>query len=382
MKKLFLFFIPLMCLSAAFADCCNTCCEVPCCCDPCDTCCFSPCCCEPCDFVAPCPPEDCAYNAPYIIDVCSCFDVYVTGTFLWWKAYEENIELGATDSDTTLFGGLPISGNIVGMDFEYDPGFKVGLGFFFGCDNWDLNVEYTRFHTSINASATAPTGGSIWAYWGSTDVVAGNDGAVSVSASSTWKLEMDYVDFHLRREFWVGKEVTVKPFFGLRAAWVDQTYNATFVGYNQDADGLSNMKNKADFNGVGISAGIDTNWFFCGGFRMFGNILATSLYADYDLSTTQEVLNAGVVLPAEAVSLKYSPDYLRSSTEFSIGLGWGDYFCCNDWYFDLTIGYDFNAYWNYNTFIQFINGDNAALTKNSLGNLYVHGLNVTARLHF
>lgn len=81
-------------------DCCDPCgCDE--CCDPCgcDECCdpcgCDECCCEPCDFVPPCPPEDCAYNAPFIVDVCSCWDIYLTGTFIYWEALENNLDIAA-----------------------------------------------------------------------------------------------------------------------------------------------------------------------------------------------------------------------------------------------------------------------------------------------
>lgn len=379
MKKLFLFFIPLMCLSSAFADC-DTCCESTCVCEPCDTCCFSPCCCEPCNFVPPCPPNEAAYNAPYIIDVCSCFDVYLTGSFLYWKAYEENIEIGMTDN-TTGYSVPILDGNIVGMNFEYKSAFKVGLGFFFGCDNWDFFVEYTRYHPSISGSATSPNGvdGRLFSYWIHPDT-----DYVSLNGSASWDLGMDNVDFLLRREFWVGKSLTFRPQVGLRASWIDQSYNVTYTSIYNDGyviDDSTTVKQSADFSGAGFVAGLDTSWMFCGNFRLFGNFLTSIVYADYDISGSQYATVGGSEDIDQRVIFSYSPEFLRSNMELSMGLGWGDYFFCNDWYFDLAVGYNFNVYWNYNAFRRFVDDVNSGVTY-SFGDMYIHGLNITAKLHF
>ena len=73
--------------------------------------------------------------------------------------------------------------------------------------------------------------------------------------------------------------------------------------------------------------------------------------------------------------------YLTPNVEFDLGLGYGTYFCNNEWYFDLTIGYDFNYFWNQNFMRNLVDGQQT-YSDSDAGNLMLHGLNITARIDF
>lgn len=374
-KKFFQIFLLVGISTSLTANNCNPCDP----CGPCDPC--EPC--PPCEFCPPAPPADCAYNAPYVYDVssCLCWDIYLTGSFLWWQAIEEGLEIGLISTEGNQ--SLPITnGSIAEIDFKYKPGFKVGLGFDIGCDNWEFYTEYTRYHAQLSGSGSAPDNGvgNFYSFW-----VHPNIEEVASNASATWNLDMDYVDFTLRREFYVGKCLTFRPLLGIRAAWIDQKYKTTVNGVgtpSYNASDIVTVTNTSDSWAVGVATGMHTKWFFCNNFRVFGNFLTAILYTDYDLKAEQRYTNsAGVVDPVDSIDFKQSPKYLRPNMELSLGAGWGDYFCCNDYYFDLALSYDFNVFWNQNVFRKFLDDLNVG-TSFIDGDLFIHGLNVAARLHF
>ena len=97
------------------------------------------------------------------------------------------------------------------------------------------------------------------------------------------------------------------------------------------------------------------------GFRMFGNMAQSILYATYD-----DVRGT----PVAALGDSYNT--MRAVSESSVGLGWGSYFGdANDFHFDLTVGYDFNIYWD-----QYLCHDGHGM------NVYLQGLNVGMRFDF
>jgi len=63
-----------------------------------------------------------------------------------------------------------------------------------------------------------------------------------------------------------------------------------------------------------------------------------------------------------------------------LGLGWSDYFCCNDWFFDFKIGYEMQVFWSQNVLPAVY--DLAQDPSRLNGDLYLHGLTISARLDF
>jgi len=410
MQKLFC----ILTLSAGFLfadcarDCCDPCGTTSCDCDPCntcntcDSCCCTPCCCEPCDFMPPCPPDTCAYNAPVIIDIKCGWDFYATVSFLYMQAKEEN--LGFASSIIIPTETIPTTTvNYSSLDFDYEPAFKVGIGFNLGCDNWQFGVEYMRYSADVGSgsfSATADNSLGIVGPWNigelldPTSVLDQSSGFLSLTgssfnASALWHLNMNIVDFDLSRKYFVGRCLTFKSFAGLRAAWINQDYTVnytTITGSSTTLDTSYNIssKNSIDSWAVGARVGLDTEWLFCGGFFLYADSAFNLLYTDYcvdqNVSKNQVTIATEEVTEQAFVNSSKSLCYLRPQANVGLGLGWSDYFCCNDWFFDFRIGYDFQVYWNQNVFGMNYFTDGTQV--DTIGDLYLHGLVITARLDF
>jgi len=415
MQKLFCILTLAACYLSAGCDPCDSSCD-PCdtydtCCDPCD-----PCCCEPCDFVPPCPPDTCGYNAPVMIDVKCSWDVYGSITFLYMQAKEENLDYIGTVASSPNTVGPTVGSNFVHsagkLSFDYEPAFRVGLGFNLGCDDWMFNFEYTRYHADVasgsfnqsvvngdstfnqslvNAESTLLEGSL---YWFGTDggknqiIKIERNQDASVSCSAKWRLEMDLIDFNLSRQYYVGHCLTFNTHFGLRAGWIDQTFTVDYSLLNTTTPANSeNGTSKSDTESwaVGLRAGLDTDWRFCGGFYLFGNGAVSILYTDYDKILTNQTVNdldAALNLDTQTTYTNTSRElcFLRPQANLGLGLGWSDYFCCNDWFFDFKIGYEMQVFWSQNVLPAVY--DLAQDPSRLNGDLYLHGLTISARLDF
>lgn len=372
-------------------------------CDPCNPC-------DPCpEFTPPPSPTVCAYNAPYGVDLLCQWDIFLKGSFIWLEAKEENLSLGTIYTTQTTGGSPPdgsppplgVSRAISEFGFEYKPGFKVGLGINFDCDNWELYAEYTYLHPSVSTSISPFT-----AYVDANDVLtvsqiipAGfgysqNDNFYN-GATGNWDLKLDLADLELARQYYVGRCLTFRSFGALRAAWIRQDYTAEYQGYNQTNDLAQSVTYKQTANtkswAIGPRVGVDAKWLFCGGFRFFGNTSGSLLFTKYTKVSensarlvTTIATGAQVIIPQDTARFTSDPCYVRPQAEMTIGAGWGDYFFCNKWYFDLEVGYTFNVFWNQNMFLEtLVTNTSAQLpTKVKGGDLSLHGLVVTARLDF
>lgn len=290
------------------------------------------------------------------------WDVYFDASFIYWQPIQDNMELGlnvTTGTDTA-----------VNMDFDYKPGFKVGLGGNFDYDNWDLHAEYTWFHNTNSTSYTAAAGTTVVPFYANPTDITGTSTAVNQS----WRLRMDIGELTLGRWHYVGTKLTVRPSFGARGAWIRQKLSTNFTTGAATDDSFTA---KSTSWAVGPQIGLDTNWVLGEGFRFYGNAEGDILYTRFNrLSTTHVDDEADSVTISQR---KYGT--VRTHLDLELGFGWGTYLDCNNWYMDFTAGYGFQVFFDQNMFRRFT--ETASVNSFSPnGNLYVQGLTVTFRLDF
>ena len=305
------------------------------------------------------------YNAPARIDVRGSWDVYVTGSFIYFQPTQDNMEVGFEATSSFADADTGIVGSIVNMGSTYKPGFKVGLGMNFDYDNWDAYAEYTRLHCTESGTATAPPGGFILSY-------ELGDAVDFSSISRSWRLNLDLLDFQMARAAYVGTKLTVRSHFGGRAAWLTQRRSTTTVATEVTTTGHEKFSSW----GLGLRAGMESNWNLGCGFRFFGNGAADILYTQYQgsLNFPKPTHSSETLLSATQGSL----NAVRPHAELEFGFGWGSYFDNNNWHVDFMAGYGFQVFWNQNMF----RGVSTGLATTANGNLYLQGLTITARLDF
>lgn len=321
---------------------------------PAPVCCPAPKCCPAVEKIK----LTCAYNAPARIEVRGCWDLYASASFTYWQALQDNMEYAIVDGRTST----AYNGTIQNLGFDFEPGFKVALGMNFDHDNWDTRVEYTWFRGRTSSSVSAEAPESISSLW--------TEGVENiVSASQSWKLHMDLLDWELGRGYYVGKKLTFRPFFALRGAWIRQNIDADYSVAELDHP-LVSLDKKSRSWAVGPRAGLYTDWLFCDGFRLFGNGAGDILFTRY---TT--LRDKGVSEDTSTTINQTNLNTVRTHLDLELGLGWGTYFDCNNWHIDLSAGYNFQVFFNQNVFRQY------EVLRTS-GNLYLQGLTVTARFDF
>jgi hypothetical protein len=308
-----------------------------------------------------------AYNAAARIDVQCSWDLFATASFLYWYADQEAMDLA-----------LPIQGTVNGQvliqDFDFKPGFKVGLGVNFDHDNWVGFVEYTWFHQTNKTGLTeAPADTSWLPSWFQSRSSISNP-----TVGSQWRLNMDIVDATLSRPFYQGRKLTVLPFGGLRGAWIRQNMKVEALqpaGVEIEAATFLS-KNHSHSWAVGPRAGFQAHWMLGWGFRIEGDAAASLLFTRYTKVTHNET--------EDDVSNVYASfhDYntVRPMADMGIGFGWGSYFDRQNYHFDLVATYDFNVMWGQNMMRELAMQTNGIAFE--AADLHLQGLTATARFDF
>ncbi len=318
------------------------------------------------------------YNASSRINVASSWDVFTTGSFVYWQAIEDNIEtamLFKDDKQLVSSGAV-----IIDMNYKYKPGFKVGLGMNFDYDQWMVCSEYTWYrsknHVTV-APGPLPNRGRVTNLW---EPILKASQSTEWQVLGFWHLNLDFVDLLLKRSYYAGNRLTLAPFLGIRAAWIDQIYKTHSPTHIVIDHGQRQDKQSTNSWGVGARTGLNTNWLLGYGIRLYGNTALDMLYTQY----SRHILHVAPGLPStNIVNLhEYGISRLRSSTEIELGLGWGSYVSDREWHIDLSAGYLFKALWEQNMFMQYPNTVTRNLLFSRGGSLYLQGLTANARLDF
>ena len=339
------------------------------------------------------------YNAPSRIDVRGSWDVYATGSFIFWQLSQDNMEVALADtlSNTAYVTNTQINGDLVAMDFDYKPGFKVGLGLNYDHDNWDSYAEYTRIHTSNSRSTNGNTLASgapapLFPTFGHPFVLPSN---AYNTASEKWNCNLDIIDLDLGRVYYVGQQLTFRPFFGARSAFINQNVHAHYVNTSftnaaspVEVPGVMDIYQRNHSWSIGPRAGVNTMWAVGQGIRFFGNANADVLYTKYHLQNKTTFIatsTVGGIIVAGQNPFHVARERvfaLRTHMDFEMGLGWGSYFDNNNWHIDLSAAYGFQVFFDQNMFTGFVSSDMNGKLLQPHGNLYAQGLTATVRFDF
>jgi len=320
------------------------------------------------------------YNAPAEIQLRDRWEVYSSASFLYWLAEEEGLDLAIGAALVSGQVSVPPMSNTLFQDFEFNPGFKIGLGFETGLDDWMVNAGYTWLHqtttTSSNASPT-PFGVGVWfiSNW----FIQPNGFGQTLSATSLqskWHLGLDLADLYLSRAFYQGTHVTINPFAGLRGAWIRQSLTIDAAD-PQGPSGSTTSRTRSKSWGVGPRGGLEGRWLLPIGFRFESDFAISILYTRYTSVYHNEDQITSNTIPVAANFMNYG--CLRTVNEMNLGFGWSQYIERQNIAVDVLLAYDFAVFWNQNLLRRLVdletNQDNA-----SPSNLYLSGL--TAKLRF
>jgi hypothetical protein len=302
------------------------------------------------------------FNAPSRVEVRGSWDIYGTASFIYWQLVQDNMEVAFVDKlSNAKYLANQVRGKPSQMNFDYKPGFKVGLGMNLDLDYWDVYADYTMLHAKNHASTNSPTLpkggiGPLFPTGGHPSVVPTN---VYNGASENWRSNLDLVNLDLGRSYFVGTQLTFRPFFGMRGAFITQNTHYTYVNHSFisaiepfEVPGVMNVFNRAHSWGVGPRVGLNTDWMLGLGIRFFGNANVDVLYTKYKVKNNATFIATTTVdgVAAEGdnfffKSISKAPT-LRTHLDLELGLGWGSYFDSSNWHIDLSAAYGFQVFFD------------------------------------
>lgn len=320
------------------------------------------------------------------------YDVFGSVSFLYWYVAQDGMDLaiptGAVANPLPPPSLLTVNPSSQGsqfifQDFSYNPGFKIVMGAGLRNDGWVGQLEYTWMSQTTTTNLGTPPSyprantTSIWTVsnWFSSYLPAAS------SVESTWKMSFNQLDVTSSRSFYQGKKVTVTPFGGLRALWMNQSMNVNATLFNASINPATSHTYSHSWS-LGLVGGCYSNWMLPFDFRLQGDVNGSLLYTNYTSVVHNDTLTFLASTPTQLPSSFSYEDFgaLRPTWKMGLGFGWERYFQNKAYHCDLTASYDFMIFWNQNMIRALM--DNFLTGTGSPQNLYLHGMTLTGRFDF
>jgi len=211
---------------------------------------------------------------------CYCEELDKSGFFadaaiLYWKANEDGLGF-AVESPSTF--KLAPQAKVENPDFEWDFGFKLGLGYRFSHDHWNLLLQFTSFQTHNDREIEAGDHQILFPLWQKSTL----DGPFFANEAKVhWRLHLGLVDLMLSKFYQVTNTLILIPEIGIRGGSARQKYYLEYRGgsFPASSDEIIHMKNK--FFGIGPNIGLLGQWSWGRGFSLFAKSLLSLLLGEF-----------------------------------------------------------------------------------------------------
>jgi hypothetical protein len=190
------------------------------------------------------PSDPYAFNYAKDVGLSCPNDFYVYGDLLVMQAKEDGLEyavLQTRPADTVNIPETPLKGGEVfgfsssSHDWDWNLGFRVGVGYYVKRDAWNVDLAWTHFHIKDTSSVRSAGNEHFVCFWTRSD----DDVDVLKSSSIRWKGKYNTLDLRFGKPYHVSRYFVFDPHIGLRFGWIDQDFlvRQTFVSSPNPAPG-------------------------------------------------------------------------------------------------------------------------------------------------
>lgn len=321
-------------------------------------------------------PENYGVNAPVYPLTCNG-DFTITVAGFYWNAHQDGMEYAI---DSKVSGSTELN-NLTAAEyqtpnFDWDFGFKVGLGYATTTDGWDIGVQWTWYQGKANdhIERESDDNATLLPLWSAYAPAAGGV-LFATDIETHWKLKLNLVDIELGRNFWSSKYLALRPFVGLRVAFLEQNYQIQHKGGSWTASGPFNNQVTLDnnFKGVGLRGGLNSTWNFGSGFGLYANSALSIVYGRF--SEGYDETNRLATTPSTKTKIaeyNYSFRASRAMLDLALGVQWATMFSDCQYGFSVALGWEHHLFLNQNQMWRITRiGDTATTLPNNTGeNVY------------
>lgn len=259
--------------------------------------------------------------------------------------------------------------NFKTFNFGWAPGFRIGIGYNMGHDQWDTQACYTWFQSK----ATDHASGSV-----TSSFLAARLSLLEPFSTGRASLNLHYkmFDWDLGRSFLVSKHLLLRPSIGFKGGQINQTILScwTIPNFLDLFEFTASENLKHSFRTGGPKAGMTGKWCFGNiqkhSFSLIGSFEVAYLWGHWSIRD-RFIDNLSTVIQVKTSDRNFGSFVLHSFT----GLGWDCNFNSNRSHFGVKLGYEIEDWFN-----QFQIFSNASGSQSN--DLILQGLNLGIRFDF
>lgn len=299
----------------------------------------------------------------------------VMGEYLYLQAKEEGLEYGLPDAtpNTVPLVNNGVIGRIHRIEPKFHSGYRLGAGYLLPHHKGLFSAKWMHYEGSHDDSATGLKGEGIWPFW-----IDQNSAPSAKKAHARWHLDMNVFDLQIGTPFRVKRILTLQPFAGFRAAWIQQDLDIrygdiTFV--EGPTTPFIDSDNDSHYHGYGICGGLDTKWKIWRGFSFFANGAASLLWSRFKTSQKETIFDGSVRSSIRDRLFTTTPVF-----ELVAGLSW-EY----NWKsigLELRFGWEEQIWIHQNMLNRYLDSFDHGVMATANGNLSLAGYNARATLRF
>lgn len=296
-----------------------------------------------------------AVTAPLGVNLQNSNGWFFTVNAMYWQANIANNDFAQTDASIDRVSGslLPSVGKEIQADYNWDWGFRFGVGKLFKHDNWDLAARYTFFDATTSSKIGFSDNSVVLPTRGQSSIVGSpNSFGFATDARAQGSINFQSVDLTLGRAYYVSRDLSFHPNWGLQATFLDSKESIEYSGGDQfgttlGLNGLTTDPNyplnanvkvidNSKFWAIGPRVGVDAQFHVSEGVSIYTNLATSLLYADQELrhkdiySANVDVNKINVLsrfhqfVPTidALIGLRYDGYFNNDAQHLGIGLGW------------------------------------------------------------
>lgn len=302
-------------------------------------------------------------------------DFFVTGDFLFWRPSVDGLAY-ATSTNSSLVG------SVQNLHFDWDKGFRVGIGYRMPYDFWEVQANWTHYITAAHG-LTANGSNLLFPEW------MGNVSPIVnpiTDIDGHWYLHWNYIDGEFARFFRATKAIGLRPHFGLRGTFIEERFKSTLHGGQKTGINLAQdtVYYHGFFRGIGPRAGFDSEWGFLKNWSLYANGGTSLLFGDFQM--VQQEYQATAAAPSVlsvVASVSDQPELIVPTLDLALGLRWDITTASNRVAIRWNFGWEFNEWFGLNKIKHILSSEAAVIpfiANNE--NLTAQGLVISARVDF
>ena len=166
--------------------------------------------------------------------------------------------------------------------------------------------------------------------------------SVAETGKASWQNRLNVLDFELGYDYSLSHRYSFRPFFGVKASWIDMDYRTSYtdVVFNAVKERNLGIFSKTDFWGVGPMVGMDGYLHVGHGFSLYSQTSLAFVYGQYDTCFNQSDTSG------DSFTEKHD-HYTRQRAvgTIAVGLEWA-YCFSGDCMLAFNLGWEGQYWWN------------------------------------